>query len=732
VWRSWRYSSRSLARVLLLGAFGLSNLAHAGPLGGIVQIAVGSLHTCALTSAGAVKCWGSNGFGQVGDGSTTDRAEPRAVVGLGSGVVAIAAGGHSCALLVTGEVQCWGQNFLGQLGDGTRDDRATPVLVTGLSSVTAIAAGINHTCAVTSMGAVKCWGSNDHGQLGDNTQPGPFVPTYRTTPVDVVGLSSGVAQIAAGYQHTCAVTIGGSVKCWGGNSWGEVGDPADSSDHRVPFDAPGIGLAVASVAAGNLRTCVITTSGAAKCWGGSDVVFQPPTDVPGLGPGVISIAAGNHMCAVTSSNAAKCWGTNQQAQLGDGTTVDRATPVGVLGLSTTAARIDTGLRHTCAVTTAGNVMCWGENSFGQLGIGVLSNVEATPVFVPDLLLQTIDFEMPPAVELANGSMPLNATASSGLPVTFSHSPNPPYTCAISGNQLTLLAIGFCSVTASMAGNSTYAAAEVVRNIRITGAKRGDPPRLVGISTRAAVGTGEDVVIAGFAIGGDSGLQKVVLIRARGPSLAAAGVANTLSNPRLELYKGPYSETFNDDWRVPPYADLIASVDLAPSNDFESAMLVPLVSGPYTAILDGVAQGTGVAIVEVVEIDNAARPLVGISTRGRVSTQDDVMIGGFVIEGSFPQTVIVRARGPSLGPAGVAGFLPNPMLQLVRSSDQGLIATNDDWGKAANAPDISASGYAPASPLESAILITLQPGAYTAIVSGSGGTTGVGIIEVYAQ
>jgi hypothetical protein len=257
-----------------------------------------------------------------------------------------------------------------------------------------------------------------------------------------------------------------------------------------------------------------------------------------------------------------------------------------------------------------------------------------------------------------------------------------------------------------------------------------PTRLVNISTRGQVQTGFDVMIGGFVISGAS--PKTVVIRATGPSLANFGVAGALSNPQMQLVRSSDQVVVasNDDWGSAANAATIQASGFAPSNPLESAIYTSLNPGAYTAIVSGVGGVTGVGLVEVYEVDHPEVSLINISTRGKVLTGFDVMIGGFVVSGSSPQTVVVRAIGPSLANFGVAGSLANPQLQLVRQSDQTIIASNDDWGSDPNAALVQSNGFAPSNPLESAIYVTLQPGAYTAIVSGVGGGVGVGLVEVY--
>ena len=330
-------------------------------------IAAGLAHSCALTRTGGVKCWGSNDHDQLGDGTTSNRLTAVDVSGLSSGVNAIAAGvRHSCALTSTGGVKCWGANISGALGDGTTNRRPRRVVdVSGLSSgVTAIAAGSDHSCALTSTGGVKCWGNNRFGQLGDGTTSDRFAP------VDVSGLSGGVTAIATGGFLSCALMSTGGVKCWGGN-YG-----------LTPVEVSGLSVGVTAIAAG-AHSCALTSNGGVRCWGrnnygqlgdGTTSDRSTPVEVSGLSGGVTAIAAGaGDSCALTSTGGVRCWGLNDFGQLGDGTRVNRWTPVNVLGLTGRVTAIAAGAFHSCALTHAGGVKCWGANAAGQLGDGTTVN-----------------------------------------------------------------------------------------------------------------------------------------------------------------------------------------------------------------------------------------------------------------------------------------------------------------------------------------------------------------------
>jgi hypothetical protein len=263
-----------------------------------------------------------------------------------------------------------------------------------------------------------------------------------------------------------------------------------------------------------------------------------------------------------------------------------------------------------------------------------------------------------------------------------------------------------------------------------GTAYGQAPRLINISTRMQVLTGDNVMIGGFVIGGSS--PKTVAIVATGPSLSAYGISDPLANPTLTLVRASDQQVIglNDDWQSAGNAAQLQAAGFAPSSPLESALLVSLPPGAYTAIVRGVNDATGVGVVAVYEMDAPTVPLVNISTRGRVSTGNDVMIGGFVIQGSAPQNVAIVAAGPSLSAYGIANPLANPRLTLVRASDQAVIASNDNWPSDANGTMLARVGLAPTHGLESGLFITLQPGAYTAIVSGADNGTGVSVLGVY--
>ena len=254
--------------------------------------------------------------------------------------------------------------------------------------------------------------------------------------------------------------------------------------------------------------------------------------------------------------------------------------------------------------------------------------------------------------------------------------------------------------------------------------------LVNISTRMKVGTGENVLIGGFMIRGNQ--SKTLVLRAIGPSLSSSGVPNVLADPVLEVHDGAGNViASNDDWTDSPQASQIQQSGLAPSNPQESAILVTLAPGNYTAVVSGYGNTSGNGLVEAYEMDSNATRLVNISTRGRVGTVNEPMIGGLISLGGGAKKVIIRALGPSLGTgiSAVSGALSDPMLEL-RDASGNLVAVNDDWGTSSQVADILASTIPPVNPLESAIVATLGTGNYTAIVRGVDGASGVALVEVF--
>ena len=263
-------------------------------------------------------------------------------------------------------------------------------------------------------------------------------------------------------------------------------------------------------------------------------------------------------------------------------------------------------------------------------------------------------------------------------------------------------------------------------------------KILNISTRLAVQTGDNVLIAGFIITGRN--PRNVLVRAIGPSLAGTGLAGVLANPTLELHDaaGGLIAT-NNDWRVTQQGGVITgdqqtaiqATTIPPTNDLESAIIATLAPGNYTAVVQGVNGGMGIGLAEVYDLNQATpSKLANISTRGLVDVGDNAMIAGFIVRpgGGTETNVIVRAIGPSLG-ASVVNALDDPTLEL-RDANGVLMASNDNW-KDSQEAEIQATGVAPTNDAESAIVAHLTPGTYTAILRGHGGTTGVALVELYS-
>ena len=251
-----------------------------------------------------------------------------------------------------------------------------------------------------------------------------------------------------------------------------------------------------------------------------------------------------------------------------------------------------------------------------------------------------------------------------------------------------------------------------------------PPKLANISTRAIVGTGANVLIGGFIVTGTQ--SKQVIVRGIGPSLPLPG---KILDPILELHDATGALIgFNDNWGESAESAAIADSGIAPVDPNESAILMSLAPGSYTAILSGANLTTGMAVVEVYDLDDAAdSKLANISTRASVQTRDGVLIGGFIVVGQSAMDLIVRAIGPSLP---VPGAMADPTLEL-RDASGSLLASNDDW-RSTQAAAILETGLAPTRDAESAIVATFPPGSYTAIVRGANGTTGVAVVEVYQR
>ncbi len=288
---------------------------------------------------------------------------------------------HHCALTTAGGVLCWGENSYGQLGNGTTINSSVPVSVSGLASgVTQLASGISQACALLTDSSVRCWGFNFYGQLGNGSTVSSNVP------VAVTGLRGAIA-IAASRNHSCAVMATGGVKCWGFNNSGQLGN-GTTVNSSTPVDVLNLTGAV-GIVVGAWHACALINNGQVQCWGGSTMLGNgssanstTPVNVLGITDATSIVAGWGHTCAKTNTGAAKCWGANAQGQIGNGTTAHALTPVVVSGLSggVTQLAASSGGYSTCAILTGGSAKCWGLNRSGQLGNGDMID-KTTPTTV---------------------------------------------------------------------------------------------------------------------------------------------------------------------------------------------------------------------------------------------------------------------------------------------------------------------------------------------------------------
>ncbi|MBU1535255.1 hypothetical protein KKF84_08030, partial [Myxococcota bacterium] len=298
-----------------------------------VAVQASIVHTCGITSAGAAFCWGENGSGQLGDGTTTNSKTANAVTGGLTFTEIHTAAEWTCALTTSGAALCWGKNNNGQLGDGTVSNKNIPTAVSGGLSFQKIHTGNeSHSCGITTSGAAYCWGLNNYGQLGDGSY------TQRYAPYPVSG-SFTFTDLALGRYFSCGLDTSGQILCWGQGNYGQLGSDANT-EHDTPEPVSG-GLTFVSITAGYDHACALTATGAAYCWGKNDngevgdgtflVNRMVPTQVAG-GHQFQTLSAGRDFtCGITTVGTAYCWGKNYWGTLGDGTTSDHSSPAEVSG-----------------------------------------------------------------------------------------------------------------------------------------------------------------------------------------------------------------------------------------------------------------------------------------------------------------------------------------------------------------------------------------------------------------
>jgi alpha-tubulin suppressor-like RCC1 family protein/thiol-disulfide isomerase/thioredoxin len=650
---------------------------------GVQAVAAGGSHSLFLKTDGSLWSMGSNSSGQLGDGSTTYRSTP---VQVATGVQSVAAGGtHSLFLKTDGSLWAMGYNYNGQLGDGSTSTRTNPVQVT--TGVRAVAAGSNHSLLLKTDGSLWAMGYNYYGQLGDGST------SNRNTPVQV---ATGVQTIDAGYSHSLFVKTDGSLWAMGYNTFGQLGD-GSTTNRSTPVQ---VAAGVFAVAGGYYHSLFLKTDASLWTMGynsfgqlGDNSTTTRPTPVQ-VATGVRTFAAGNyHSLFVKADGSLWAMGSNSSGQLGDGSTTTRRAPVRVVGDVTAVAA---GSDFTLFVTLPGSGM-------------TAPQISAQPVAQS---------------ATAGGSVTYSVTATSTGPFSFQWRKDSVPISGATGATLTLSNLGLAQmgsydvVVTNAAGSVTSQAAALALGSN----------RIANLSVRTTLDAGQTLTV-GFVTSG----SKRLLARAVGPSLyTVAGLTGYLPDPRLSLINQGTGAVVaqNDNWDA-SLSSTCASLGAFPmdAGSKDCALLQP-VSGPHTAQIAGV--GKGIVLVEVYDAESAsAARLTNVSARNQIGTGDNILIAGFVIDGTGWKTLLVRAIGPALRDLwGVPGVLADPKLEIFKS-DGTKLAENDNW-EAVLAPVFDQVGaFKPLTGSKDAALkISLPPGAYTVQVSGVGNVTGDGLVELY--
>jgi alpha-tubulin suppressor-like RCC1 family protein len=342
----------------------------------------GGANACGIDSSDKLFCWGYNPNGQIGDGTTSNRSSP---VPIDATVTykAISVGeGVTCGITLIGNsMKCWGQNTYGQIGNGTTTNSLSPVLVDSSIEYQTVSAGLGTVCGITMAGLLRCWGLNSYGQLGDGTTTNKLVPTT----IDAATIYTSV-EVGGGSNSACGITSSGIVKCWGYNYYGVVGD-GTSTDRLTPVAILN-GNTFTKVSIGSNHACALSTVNSLICWGSN--IYGQTRKYPALYTSTplaaVTTKTWKHIersyyttCGIDSTDKLFCWGKNTAGFIGDGTKIDRGLPVAVL-VDKSISKVSVGYESSCAIDSNGKLYCWGQNTFGGVGDGTTIN-RISPVAV---------------------------------------------------------------------------------------------------------------------------------------------------------------------------------------------------------------------------------------------------------------------------------------------------------------------------------------------------------------